>query len=156
MRAHSSASGARAIGVVGEPLSVDSYLDYWAVSAVVGQFDSYPYGVPGDDCHVYPALSLSRSAKRSRRRHHASVSLVTALHAYPVASSSRTIRQPMREEVVWTRMSWIRPFDDQRATSETVWTSPPKARDVTAGDASIIWPVSAGNDAISVADTQQG
>lgn len=47
------ASGARAIALVGEHLSVDSYLDYWAVSAVVGQFDSYPYGVPGDDCHVY-------------------------------------------------------------------------------------------------------
>jgi len=34
-------------------LSWESFLRYWAVGAVVGQFDSYPYSSPGDDCHVY-------------------------------------------------------------------------------------------------------
>lgn len=30
-----------------------SFLRYWAGTAIVAQFDSWPYGVPGDDCHVY-------------------------------------------------------------------------------------------------------
>lgn len=34
-------------------MSIDSWVDYWAVSAVVGQYDSYPYGNPGDDTHLY-------------------------------------------------------------------------------------------------------
>ena len=34
-------------------ISYDSFLRYWAVGAVVGQFDAYPYSSPGDDCHVY-------------------------------------------------------------------------------------------------------
>jgi CotH kinase protein len=34
-------------------LDWDAFLAYWAVSAVVGQFDSYPYTSPGDDCHAY-------------------------------------------------------------------------------------------------------
>lgn len=34
-------------------LSWDSFRLYWAVGAVVGQFDAYPYSSPGDDCHVY-------------------------------------------------------------------------------------------------------
>ncbi len=36
-----------------EHLSIESWQLFWAVGAVVGQFDSYPYGYPGDDCHVY-------------------------------------------------------------------------------------------------------
>jgi hypothetical protein len=31
----------------------DQFLDYWAVSAVVGQFDGYPFSWPGDDMFVY-------------------------------------------------------------------------------------------------------
>lgn len=31
----------------------DQFLDFTAVSAIVGQFDSYPWRSPGDDCHVY-------------------------------------------------------------------------------------------------------
>lgn len=34
-------------------IDYDSFLRYWAVGAVVGQFDAYPYSSPGDDCHVY-------------------------------------------------------------------------------------------------------
>lgn len=34
-------------------LSWESFQRYWAVGAVVGQFDAYPYSSPGDDCHVY-------------------------------------------------------------------------------------------------------
>jgi hypothetical protein len=37
-----------------------SFIQYWAVAAVVGQYDSYPFGSPGDDCHVFvnPASGL--------------------------------------------------------------------------------------------------
>lgn len=34
-------------------MNLDSFVDYWAVSAVVGQYDSYPFSWPGDDTHVY-------------------------------------------------------------------------------------------------------
>jgi CotH kinase protein len=36
-----------------DALSWDSFRRYWAVGAVVGQFDAYPYSSPGDDAHVY-------------------------------------------------------------------------------------------------------
>ncbi len=31
----------------------ESFLAYWGTAAVVAQFDSWPYGAPGDDCHIY-------------------------------------------------------------------------------------------------------
>lgn len=34
-------------------LDIDGFLLYWAVGAVVGQFDAYPYSAPGDDAYVY-------------------------------------------------------------------------------------------------------
>lgn len=45
--------GALAVAAAAERLDWESYLAYWAVGAVVGQYDAYPYGVPGDDCHVF-------------------------------------------------------------------------------------------------------
>lgn len=41
------------IEAASEHIDYDSFLRYWAVGAVVGQFDSYPYSNPGDDCHVF-------------------------------------------------------------------------------------------------------
>lgn len=46
-------SGASAFTELADHMDLDSFLAYWAVSAVIGQFDSYPYGYPGDDTHVY-------------------------------------------------------------------------------------------------------
>lgn len=34
-------------------IDYDQFVLYWAVSSVVGQFDSYPYSSPGDDAHIY-------------------------------------------------------------------------------------------------------
>ncbi|MFT4626364.1 MAG: catechol 2,3-dioxygenase-like lactoylglutathione lyase family enzyme [Myxococcota bacterium] len=34
-------------------IDYDQFILYWAVSSVVGQFDSYPYSSPGDDAHIY-------------------------------------------------------------------------------------------------------
>lgn len=31
----------------------ERFVEFWASEIVVGQFDSYPYSNPGDDCHVY-------------------------------------------------------------------------------------------------------
>jgi hypothetical protein len=45
--------GEKAI-VAAEPyLNWSKFLDFWAAEIIVGQFDSYPYSSPGDDCHVY-------------------------------------------------------------------------------------------------------
>lgn len=44
---------AMAIAAGADHLSWESFQLYWAVGAVVGQFDAYPYSSPGDDCHVY-------------------------------------------------------------------------------------------------------
>jgi spore coat protein CotH len=42
-----------AMAAVEAHLQLDQFLLYWAVSAVIGQFDGYPYSIPGDDSHVY-------------------------------------------------------------------------------------------------------
>jgi spore coat protein CotH len=42
-----------AMATVEAHLDLDQFLLYWAVTAVIGQFDGYPYSIPGDDCHVY-------------------------------------------------------------------------------------------------------
>lgn len=34
-------------------LDWDSFIRYWAVAAVIGQYDSYPFGSPGDDAHIF-------------------------------------------------------------------------------------------------------
>ncbi len=41
------------IADAGEHIEYESFLRYWAVGSVVGQFDAYPYSDPGDDCHIY-------------------------------------------------------------------------------------------------------
>lgn len=45
--------GPGALDAAQEFLDLDQFVRYWAVGAVVGQFDAYPYSNPGDDCHVY-------------------------------------------------------------------------------------------------------
>ena len=45
--------GERAIEAAEPYLNWSRFLDFWAAEIVVGQFDSYPYSSPGDDCHVY-------------------------------------------------------------------------------------------------------
>ena len=46
-------SGEAAMEQVKDHLDLDAFINYWAVGMYVGQFDSYPYSNPGDDCHVY-------------------------------------------------------------------------------------------------------
>ena len=46
-------TGASAMEAVQEHLDLAGFINYWAVGMYVGQFDSYPYSNPGDDCHVY-------------------------------------------------------------------------------------------------------
>ena len=46
-------TGPAAIETVQEYLHLDEFIDYWAVGAVVTQYDAYPYTWPGDDFHVY-------------------------------------------------------------------------------------------------------
>ena len=36
-----------------EFLNWDEFVNFWATTAVIGQFDAYPYSSPGDDYHVY-------------------------------------------------------------------------------------------------------
>jgi spore coat protein CotH len=42
-----------AIAAAEDWMDIDQFVSYYAVSALVGQFDSYPYSSPGDDAHVY-------------------------------------------------------------------------------------------------------
>jgi hypothetical protein len=46
-------SGEAAMQQAKEHLDLDAFINYWAVGMYVGQFDSYPYSNPGDDCHIY-------------------------------------------------------------------------------------------------------
>ena len=46
-------SGLSALQEAQDHLSLETFLGYWAVGIVVGQYDAYPYSNPGDDCHVY-------------------------------------------------------------------------------------------------------
>ena len=45
--------GEKAIEAAEPYLNWSKFLDFWAAEIVVGQFDSYPYSSPGDDCHIY-------------------------------------------------------------------------------------------------------
>jgi len=45
--------GPDALAAAEEHIALDQFLAYWAVGAVVAQFDAYPYTYPGDDFHVY-------------------------------------------------------------------------------------------------------
>lgn len=45
--------GEQAITASEPYLNWSRFLDFWAAEIVVGQFDSYPYSSPGDDCHIY-------------------------------------------------------------------------------------------------------
>jgi hypothetical protein len=42
-----------AITAVGRYIDIDQFTRFWALCAVVGQFDSFPYSTPGDDYDVY-------------------------------------------------------------------------------------------------------
>jgi hypothetical protein len=42
-----------AIAAAGEHADVDQLVRFWAMCAVIGQFDSFPYSNPGDDYFVY-------------------------------------------------------------------------------------------------------
>lgn len=46
-------SGEESYEAASEFLNWERFIDFWAAEMVVGQFDSYPYSNPGDDCHVY-------------------------------------------------------------------------------------------------------
>jgi hypothetical protein len=41
------------LAAASEYANLDSFRLYWAVCSMVGQFDSMPYSVPGDDYHIY-------------------------------------------------------------------------------------------------------
>lgn len=43
----------RAIAAASEHVNMGSFFAYWAMAAVVGQFDAFPYSLPGDDYFVY-------------------------------------------------------------------------------------------------------
>ncbi len=45
--------GNDALADLADHMNMDSFVDYWAVCIIVGQYDSYPFGWPGDDTHVY-------------------------------------------------------------------------------------------------------
>lgn len=45
--------GQQALDSAHDHLDLAAFLRYWAVGALVGQFDAYPYTWPGDDFHVY-------------------------------------------------------------------------------------------------------
>ena len=42
-----------AYAAAAEHLDWDQFADWWAAEITVGQYDSYPYANPGDDCHVF-------------------------------------------------------------------------------------------------------
>ena len=45
--------GAFDVDAIEATLDLDAYLRYWAVCAIVGQYDGYPYRYPSDDAYVY-------------------------------------------------------------------------------------------------------
>lgn len=49
-----------AIAAVAHYVDIDQFVRFWAVCAVVGQFDSFPYSTPGDDYDVYADPSSGR------------------------------------------------------------------------------------------------
>lgn len=42
-----------ALAAAADYVNMDQFLDFWAMCAVVGQFDSFPFSDPGDDYFVY-------------------------------------------------------------------------------------------------------
>ncbi len=46
-------AGTEGLEAAREHVELEQFLRYWAVGAVVGQFDGYPYTTPGDDYQVY-------------------------------------------------------------------------------------------------------
>jgi hypothetical protein len=48
-----TANADAAISAVSHFVDIDEFTRFWAVCAVVGQFDSFPYSMPGDDYDVY-------------------------------------------------------------------------------------------------------
>lgn len=42
-----------AIAAAGEFIEIEHFWDYWAMSTVVGQFDAFPFSLPGDDYFLY-------------------------------------------------------------------------------------------------------
>lgn len=47
------ADGSRLSRDTDHVLDVQQWVTYFAISAVIGQFDAYPYSVPGDDVYLY-------------------------------------------------------------------------------------------------------
>jgi hypothetical protein len=48
-----AADADEAIATVGGYVEMSEFLGYWAMAAVIGQFDAFPYSDPGDDYFVY-------------------------------------------------------------------------------------------------------
>ena len=46
-------TGSAALSAASEHMDLAQFRRFYAVEAVIGQFDSYPYSNPGDDAHVY-------------------------------------------------------------------------------------------------------
>lgn len=49
----SSSNADQAISQAAEYVAIDQFQRFWAMCAVIGQFDSFPYSNPGDDYFVY-------------------------------------------------------------------------------------------------------
>src|SRR6185503_1437004 len=49
-----------AIAAAAAFIDMDELLNFWAVLAVIGQFDSFPYSIPGDDYFVYADPTTQR------------------------------------------------------------------------------------------------
>jgi hypothetical protein len=47
------ANADEAIAAAGNYIDMDRFIRFWAMESVVGQFDSFPYSMPGDDYLVY-------------------------------------------------------------------------------------------------------
>ncbi len=52
--------GAAGLEAAEDHVDFEEFLRYWAVGAVVGQFDGYPYTSPGDDFQVYDDPTTGR------------------------------------------------------------------------------------------------
>ncbi len=49
-----------AIVAVEDWIAMEAFLDYYAVTGLVGQFDAYPFSIPGDDIHWYADPATQR------------------------------------------------------------------------------------------------
>lgn len=54
-----SGSG-QAMIALADHMDVDQFVRFFAAESVIGQFDSYPFGNPGDDAHIYVDPDIDR------------------------------------------------------------------------------------------------